>query len=292
MQLTKPNIHTIADLDLSIPQIMGIANVTPDSFSDGGRYTTLKQAISHIEQLIEDGATIIDIGGESTRPHASPVSLTEELERVIPVVKAIRDYPIVISIDTSSPEVMIQAAEHGAKIWNDVRGLKRNNAVATAVKLDLPVVIMHSRGEPQVMDQLTQYDCVVQDVKDELSQRVATLIDNGIKPEHIVLDPGFGFAKTSSQNIKLLNNLWQFQTLNMPLLVGVSRKRFIGEITQCPDPEKRDLGSATAHLLAIQQGASIIRTHNATLTREMLKVWYAIQFETCCKAQHVENQIS
>lgn len=263
-------------LDLSQPQVMGILNVTPDSFSDGGRYQHLSQAIAQAERLIAEGASILDIGGESTRPNAPEVSLDEELQRVLPIVEHLRDYPVILSIDTSQPEVIRQAVALGADLWNDVRALTRPQAVETAVELDIPVVIMHHRGEPSTMNQLAQYDCVVDDVKFELQQLLARAIQAGLKTEHIIIDMGFGFAKNTQHNLLLLNHLHEFSTMGYPMLVGVSRKRFIGDVLNIAQADERVQGSVIAHLLAVQQGASIVRTHDVKATVEALKMWQAV----------------
>lgn len=269
-------------LDLSQPQVMGILNVTPDSFSDGGRYQTLERAIAQAEQMIADGASILDIGGESTRPNAPAVSLEEELARVMPVVQALRDYPVILSIDTSQPEVICQAVDAGADIWNDVRALTRPNALETAVALDIPVILMHHRGTPQTMNDLAQYHDVVTEVKLELQQFLQRAIDAGIKHEHIVLDLGFGFAKNTAQNLCLLHHLTDFMAMGYPLLAGASRKRFIGDVLNINQADGRMIGSVMTHLLSIQQGASIVRVHDVKETVQAIKMWQAIQNAHSC----------
>ena len=263
-------------LDLSSPKIMGILNVTPDSFSDGGQYNHKDKAIAHALAMIEDGADIIDIGGESTRPGASLVEVQEEIERILPVVEALAKEDIIISIDTSQPEVIEAAVACGAHIWNDVRALTRPNALQTAAKLHIPVILMHMRGEPTTMNQLNQYDNIVSDLCDELMQRIDDALSVGIKTENIIIDPGFGFAKNAEQNIELLKNLWQLDSLGYPILSALSRKRFIGEILNEPDAQKRAIGSVTAHLLSIQQGASIVRVHDVKAMSDAIKVWNAV----------------
>lgn len=190
-------------LDLSQPQVMGILNVTPDSFSDGGQHHQKDQAIQHALQMMQDGASIIDIGGESTRPNASVVALEEEIRRVIPVVEALSKYDVIISIDTSQPEVMRAAVQAGAHIWNDVRALTRPQALETAAELNIPVVLMHMRGEPTNMNQLDQYQDVTEEVIYELQQRLDQAIAVGVRKENIIIDPGFGFAKNAQQNFQL-----------------------------------------------------------------------------------------
>lgn len=264
-------------LDLSHPQVMGILNVTPDSFSDGGQHHHKDQAIQHALQMIEDGASIIDIGGESTRPNASPVALEEELRRVIPVVEALSKYDVIMSIDTSQPEVMRAAVQAGAHIWNDVRALTRPQALETAAELNIPVVLMHMRGEPTNMNQLDQYDDVTEEVIQELQQRLDQAIAVGIKPENIIIDPGFGFAKNAQQNFQLLNEFWKLNRMGYPILSGLSRKRFIGEALNGVPAQERAVGSVTGHLLSIQQGASIVRAHDVKATSDAIKVWKMMQ---------------
>ncbi|RZF55644.1 dihydropteroate synthase [Acinetobacter halotolerans] len=264
-------------LDLSQPHIMGILNVTPDSFSDGGQYHHRDQAIKHALQMIEDGATIIDIGGESTRPNASPVAVEEEIRRVIPVVQELSKYDVIISIDTSQPEVIRAAIQAGAHIWNDVRALTRPQALETAAELNIPVVLMHMRGEPTNMNQLDQYNDVTEDVMRELHQRLEQAIAIGIKPQHIILDPGFGFAKNAQQNFQLLHDFWKLNQMGYPILSGLSRKRFIGEALNGVAAQERVVGSVTGHLLSIQQGASIVRAHDVKATSDAVKVWNAMR---------------
>ncbi|MCM1958344.1 dihydropteroate synthase [Acinetobacter modestus] len=264
-------------LDLSQPQIMGILNVTPDSFSDGGQHHQKDQAVQHALQMIEDGANIIDIGGESTRPNASPVALEEELRRVIPVVEVLSNYDVIISIDTSQPEVMRAAVQAGAHIWNDVRALTRPQALETAAELNIPVVLMHMRGEPTNMNQLDQYQDVTEDVIQELQQRLDQAIAIGVKPENIIIDPGFGFAKNAQQNFQLLNEFWKLNRMGYPILSGLSRKRFIGEALNGVPAQERAVGSVIGHLLSIQQGASIVRAHDVKATSDAIKVWNMMQ---------------
>ena len=263
-------------LDLSTPQIMGILNVTPDSFSDGGQFRQTSKAVAHALEMMEQGATIIDIGGESTRPHADAVSVQEELDRVIPVVEQLVDHDVVISIDTSSPEVIREAVAKGAHIWNDVRALKRPNAMQTAADLNIPVILMHMRGEPSTMNDLAVYQDVTVEVMSELQQRIDEAISIGIHKENIIIDPGFGFAKTASHNLKLLNELWKLHELGYPILSALSRKRFIGEVLNGIEATERDIASSTAHLLSIQQGASMVRTHNVKAMSDTIKIWQAM----------------
>ena len=260
-------------LDLSQPQIMGILNVTPDSFSDGGLHQQKDLAIQYALQMIADGATIIDIGGESTRPNASTVELEEEIRRVIPVVDALSKHDVMISIDTSQPEVIRAAVKAGAHIWNDVRALTRPQALETAAELNIPVILMHMRGEPTNMNQLDQYNDVTEDVIKELQQRIDQAMAVGIQQQNIIIDPGFGFAKNAQQNFKLLNAFWKLNQLGYPILSGLSRKRFIGEALNGVPAQERTVGSVMGHLLSIQQGASIVRVHDVKATSDAIKVW-------------------
>ena len=263
-------------LDLSVPHVMGILNVTPDSFSDGGKHNGKAQALAHAQQMISDGATVIDVGGESTRPGASVVEVEEEIRRVVPVVEALAELDVVISIDTSQPEVIQAAVAAGAHIWNDVRALTRPNALETAAELNIPVIIMHMRGEPTTMNGLDQYDNVTLDVMAELSQRVADALKAGVKAENIMIDPGFGFAKNAKQNLKLLNEFHQLNQLGYPILSALSRKRFIGEALGGADAGQRAAGSVAGHLLSIQQGACMVRAHDVKAMSDAIKVWQAM----------------
>lgn len=263
-------------LDLSVPHVMGILNVTPDSFSDGGKHNGKAQAIAHAQQMIADGATVIDVGGESTRPGASVVKVEEEIRRVVPVVEALAELDVVISIDTSQPEVIQAAVAAGANIWNDVRALTRPNALEMAAELNIPVIIMHMRGEPTTMNGLDQYDNVILDVMAELSQRVADALKAGVKAENIMIDPGFGFAKNAKQNLKLLKEFHQLNQLGYPILSALSRKRFIGEALGGADAGQRAVGSVAGHLLSIQQGACMVRAHDVKAMSDAIKVWQAM----------------
>jgi dihydropteroate synthase len=271
-------------LDLSQPHIMGILNVTPDSFSDGGQFNTVDTAITHCQQMLTAGATIIDIGGESTRPNAEAVATTDEIQRVVPVVKTIRQQlgdEVWLSIDTSNPTVMQAAFEAGADIWNDVRALKREGAAAMAATLDIPVMLMHMRGEPTTMNNLAQYDNVINEVSKELKARVDEVIRFGVKSDKIIIDPGFGFAKNYEHHCELLTQLDSLQALHLPIMFGISRKRFLAEVltnsgvkavaeTQAVD---RDTVGTAAGIFALQQGASIIRTHNVAMMQQAVTLW-------------------
>ena len=264
-------------LDLSQPHVMGILNVTPDSFSDGGLHNSKQQAIEHALQMIADGATVIDIGGESTRPGAAVVTVEEELTRVIPVVEVLAKENVILSIDTSQPEVMRQAVKAGAHIWNDVRALTRPNALETAAELNIPVILMHMRGEPTTMNQLADYRDVTTEVIAELKQKIDLAIQVGVTPENIMIDPGFGFAKNAAHNLQLLNELWQLHELGYPILSALSRKRFIGAVVGEADAKARAVGSVVGHLLSIQQGACMVRAHDVKATVDAIRVWQAMQ---------------
>ena len=274
-------------LDLSQPHVMGILNVTPDSFSDGGQFTAIDSAITHAKDMISAGATIIDIGGESTRPNAAAVSTEEEVQRVVPVVKAIRQQlgdigkDIWLSIDTSNPIIMQAAFEAGADIWNDVRALKRKGAAEMAAKLDVPVMLMHMRGEPTTMNNLAQYDDVTKEVSTELTARIVEVTSLGVKREKIIIDPGFGFAKNYEHHCALLSQLERLQMLGLPMMFGISRKRFLAEVLSRSGVEalantqalERDAVATAAGILALQQGASIIRTHNVAMMQQAVTLW-------------------
>lgn len=260
-------------LDLSQPHVMGILNVTPDSFSDGGKHNAKDQAIAYALQMMADGASVIDVGGESTRPGAAVVEVEEEIRRVVPVIEELAKHDVIISIDTSQPEVIKAAVQAGAHIWNDVRALTRPNALATAAELNIPVIIMHMRGEPTTMNNLDQYDDVTIDVIKELQQRVDDAIQAGVKPENIVIDPGFGFAKNAQQNLKLLNEFYKLNDMGYPILSALSRKRFIGEALGGADAGQRTVGSVAAHLISIQQGACMVRAHDVKAMSDAIKVW-------------------
>ena len=274
-------------LDLSQPHVMGILNVTPDSFSDGGQFTAIDSAITHAKDMISAGATIIDIGGESTRPNAAAVSTEEEVQRVVPVVKAIRQQlgdigkDIWLSIDTSNPIIMQAAFEAGADIWNDVRALKREGAAEMAAKLDVPVMLMHMRGEPTTMNNLAQYDDVIKEVSTELTARIVEVTSLGVKREKINIDPGFGFAKNYEHHCALLSELQGLQDLGLPMMFGISRKRFLAEVLSKSGVEalantqalERDAVGTAAGIFALQQGASIIRTHNVAMMQQAVTLW-------------------
>lgn len=260
-------------LDLSAPVVMGILNTTPDSFSDGGRFRHLDSALQHAEQMFRDGAAIIDVGGESTRPGAADVSATEELERVIPVVEAIvARLDVAVSVDTSAPEVMTAAAAAGAHLINDVRSLEREGALAAAVATGLPVCLMHRQGEPRSMQNNPVYGDVVREVVDWLQARVAVCEAAGIPRSMLMIDPGFGFGKTREHNYQLLNALEHLNGLGLPVLAGLSRKRMIAEVTGVAQADQRVIGSVAGAVICAMKGASIIRVHDVRETAEALRV--------------------
>lgn len=261
-------------LDLSTAHVMGILNVTPDSFSDGGQFNQLDKAIAHAESMVADGATILDVGGESTRPGAASVSFTEELERVVPVVERIATrLDVAISVDTSTAEVIRESAKAGAHLINDVRALRREGALKAATETGLPVCLMHMQGEPDTMQKNPRYDDVIQDVRNFLKERIEAAQAAGIASEQILLDPGFGFGKTRIHNYTLLNRLEQITALGYPLLTGLSRKRMIADVLNASDDAtERDDASAAAATVCAMKGARIIRAHNVKKTWEALQV--------------------
>lgn len=264
-------------LVLDRPRVMGIINVTPDSFSDGGALDTLEAAVAHGLRLVEEGADLLDIGGESTRPGAEEVPLEEELRRVIPLIERLsRETSLPISVDTSKPEVMRAAVAAGAGMINDVQALRREGALDAAAQLGVPVVLMHMLGEPRSMQDEPQYDDVVAQVHRFLADRIFSAEMAGIAKKHIVVDVGFGFGKTSAHNLALLAQLERFCDLGVPVLAGISRKRTIGEITGRADPRERVHGSVAAHLIAAQNGAKLLRVHDVAATVDALKVLHAV----------------
>lgn len=259
-------------LDLSQRHVMGVLNVTPDSFFDGGMHQSTDSALRRAETMINEGATIIDVGGESTRPGARDVSADEELERVIPVIERIaRNFPVVISIDTSKPVVMGEAVRHGATLINDVWALRLEGALAVAASLEVPVCLMHMQGTPRDMQRTPSYTDVVEEVKAFLSDRVSTAVAAGLNKERVIIDPGFGFGKNLAHNAALFHALEEFVALGLPLLVGVSRKSMIGTITG-RNVEHRLAGSVAAATLAWRAGARIIRAHDVAGTVDALRV--------------------
>ena len=265
------------ELVLDRPRVMGIVNVTPDSFSDGVAHDTADAAFAHALRLLEEGADILDIGGESTRPGADEVPLEEELRRVVPLIERLsRETSAPISVDTSKPEVMRAAVGAGAGMLNDVYGLRRDGALDTAAALGMPVVLMHMLGEPRSMQQAPRYDDVVGEVHRFLAERIFAAEMAGIAKKRIVIDPGFGFGKDTTHNLALLAQLERFGDLGVPVLAGLSRKRTIGELTGRDIPRERVHGSVAAHLIAAQRGARLLRVHDVAATVDALKVWNAV----------------
>lgn len=259
-------------LDLSHPQIMGIVNVTPDSFSDGGRFYHVDDAVSQALTMLEQGASIIDIGGESTRPNAPQVTTEQELERVIPVIEELRKQSdCAISIDTSKPQVMQAAAQAGADIINDVRALQTQGALEMAAKLALPVCLMHMQGQPSTMQNAPHYENLIAEINTFFQQRITACKQAGIKTENIILDVGFGFGKTLSHNYQLLAEFEQFCQQGYPVLAGLSRKSMFGKLLNKP-PEQCVAASLAGALLCAQKGAAIIRVHDVAPTHDVLKV--------------------
>ena len=258
--------------------IMGILNVTPDSFSDGGEFNQLEIAVQQALFMEQNGAGIIDIGGQSTRPGAAQISLETELARVIPVIKAIRQQSkITISIDTTVAEVAKQAVIAGANIINDISGATFDKKMlATTAQLEVPIILMHIRGTPQTMQSLTNYQDLIQEIKTFLQQQVTKALDLGIQSHNLILDPGIGFAKDAQQNIQLIQQLGEFRKLNLPLLIGVSRKSFIGKIINQDNPKDRVWGTAAANTGAIAMGADIIRVHDVPQMYDVARVADAI----------------
>jgi len=257
-------------LDLSKPQVMGILNVTPDSFSDGGRFTKPEKALRQAEIMILEGASIIDVGGESTRPGADAVPAEKELDRVVPIIEALnKRFDVVISVDTNKAQVMDAAVTAGAGLINDVNGLRNEGAVDTVAKLNVPVCLMHMQGNPGTMQQNPHYSNVVQEVCEFLIQRVAACVEAGMKRENIMIDPGFGFGKTLEHNCELFAKLTQLQALSLPILIGVSRKSMFGAMFD-RDVEQRVVPSVVSAILAVQKGASILRVHDVKDTVDAL----------------------
>jgi dihydropteroate synthase len=264
-------------LRLDRPRVLGIVNVTPDSFSDGGAHDTAEAAVAHGLKLAEEGADALDVGGESTRPGAHEVSVEEELRRIVPVIERLaRETALPISVDTSKPEVMRAAVAAGAGMINDVYALRREGALDTAAELGVPVVLMHMLGEPRSMQDAPEYDDVVGDVHRFLAERIFAAEMAGIPKKRIVVDPGFGFGKTREHNLALLAQLERFTELGVPVLAGLSRKRTIGDLTGRTTPAERVHGSVAAALIATQRGAMLLRVHDVAATVDALKVWSAV----------------
>lgn len=259
-------------LDLSHPHVMGILNVTPDSFSDGGQHNSLIEALKHANAMINAGATIIDVGGESTRPGAAEVSTDEELSRVIPVVEALAQrFEVWVSVDTSKAEVIRESAKVGAHLINDIRSLQEPGALAAAAETGLPVCLMHMQGEPKTMQQAPQYEDVFADVNRFFIEHIARCEAAGIAKDKLLLDPGFGFGKNLTHNYQLLARLAEFHRYGMPLLVGMSRKSMVGQLLNV-GPDQRLSGSLACAVIAAMQGAHILRVHDVKETVEAMRV--------------------
>jgi len=263
-------------LSLRAPVVMGILNVTPDSFSDGGRYTRLDAALRHAEQMLAEGAVIIDVGAESTRPGAREIGVAEEMDRLLPIVEAIAQrLDVIISIDTSSPEAMTAAAAAGAGLINDVRALRRPGALAAAAASGLPVCLMHMQGEPTDMQRAPRYGQVIDDVCGFLSERIQACEAAGIARSRLICDPGFGFGKSLQHNLQLLHHFDALRQLELPLLVGVSRKSMLGQVLDGAPVNERQSAGLAAMLLAVERGARIVRSHDVRPTVDALALWIA-----------------
>jgi dihydropteroate synthase len=277
----------VRQIDLSTPVCMGIVNVTPDSFSDGSQFSKNKspsqfdvdvaKVLQTVASMVAEGAQFIDVGGESTRPGASPVSVAQELGRVIPVIEAVRkNFDICISVDTSSPEVMQAAIGAGAELVNDVRALTRENSIATVAATNAGVCLMHMQGKPVSMQEKTVYGNLLDEVFEFLEVRVKACVDGGIERSRLLVDPGFGFGKSVEHNFQLLKNLTKFSSLGLPVLVGISRKSMIGGVTNRP-VDQRLPGSIAATMVALSGGAQIVRTHDVAATMDAIRVHCALQ---------------
>ncbi|TLY50238.1 MAG: dihydropteroate synthase [Gammaproteobacteria bacterium] len=263
-------------LALDKPRIAGIVNVTPDSFSDGGKFLDAQRAIEHGLRLVEEGADLLDIGGESTRPGAESISAADEIARVVPVIEALaKQASIPIAIDTSKAEVMRAAVAAGAGLINDVRALRENGALDAAAELKVPVCLMHMQGEPRTMQSEPHYLEVVEEVKRFLTDRIFACELSGIDKKRIMVDPGFGFGKTLEHNLALLRGLDQIVAIGVPVLAGLSRKAMIGALTG-REVGDRAAGSVAAALIAVQKGAAIVRVHDVAITRDALAVWHGV----------------
>jgi dihydropteroate synthase len=263
-------------LDLARPLIMGVVNVTPDSFSDGGLFAEASLAIEHAHRLVEQGADILDLGGESTRPGAAAVSAQEEIDRVLPVLDALRELPVPVSVDTRKPQVMRQALAHGAAMINDVQALQAPGALDAVRGTDCGVCLMHMQGDPRTMQTAPHYADVVHEVAQFLAERARVCEQAGVARERIAIDPGFGFGKTAQHNLQLLHALADLTRLGLPVVAGLSRKSTLGQITG-RGPRERLAASVAAALIAVQRGAAIVRVHDVADTRDALLVLSAVQ---------------
>ncbi len=259
------------------PLVCGILNVTPDSFSDGGRFAGSAAAVEHGCVLADEGAVLIDVCGESTRPGSRPPSLAEELDRVVPVVEAlVRRIPVPLSVDTSRPDVMRAAVAAGASMINDVRALRSPGALEAAAESRVPVCLMHMQRTPETMQRDPRYRDVVSEVRSFLAERTRACLEAGIRPDHLVLDPGFGFGKTPSHDLALLASLGRLSTLGLPIMVGLSRKSVLGQLTGRPVGDRLP-GSLAAAVIAAQRGAAVLRVHDVAATRDVLAVLEAVE---------------
>ncbi|GLQ29691.1 dihydropteroate synthase [Litoribrevibacter albus] len=264
------------EIDFSRPHVMGVLNVTPDSFSDGGQFNSLDSALFRAEEMVSSGATFIDIGGESTRPGAAVVTLQEEMDRVLPVVEKLSgNISAVISVDSSSPELLAEAASLGMGLINDVRALQKEGALSVAAESGLPICLMHMQGSPQTMQENPTYHDALSEIKVFFEERIAACVASGINKDNLILDPGFGFGKTLTHNLMLLKQLKQFESLKLPLLVGLSRKSMLGQITG-KEVGERMAASVSAAVLSAMNGANIIRVHDVAETVDALKVVQAV----------------
>ncbi len=264
------------ELDLDRPRVMGILNVTPDSFSDAARFLDRDAAVAHARQLMDEGADILDIGGESTRPGATPVDARTELARVLPIVEALREFAIPLSVDTSKAEVMREVLDAGADMINDVYALRQPGALAAVARSNCGVCIMHMRGEPRTMQAAPRYTNLVAEVRAFLDERVGVALGAGVEAARIVTDPGFGFGKTKRQDFSLLRDLSRTRVRGLPLLAGVSRKSMIGYATGRP-VQDRLAGSIAGVLAGVARGARIVRVHDVAATVDALRVWRAVE---------------
>lgn len=255
---------------------MGVLNVTPDSFSDGGRYASTESAVAHARTLIAEGVDILDIGGESTRPGAEAVTLDEERRRVLPVIEALTEIGVPISVDTRKPMLMREAIAAGASLVNDVSALEEPDALEAVAQTPAAVCLMHKQGDPRTMQQSPHYDDVVQEVRDYLAGRIEAALAAGIARERIVIDPGFGFGKTQEHNLELARHLAQLTTLGVPVLAGLSRKAMLGRITG-REAHERVHASVAAALYVVEQGVAIVRVHDVMATCDALAVWSALR---------------
>ncbi|SEA89184.1 Dihydropteroate synthase [Thiothrix caldifontis] len=258
-------------------QVMGILNVTPDSFSDGGLFHGIDTALRHVEQMLQEGVDIIDVGGESTRPGAASVPIQVELDRVIPIIEAIRSrFAVPLSVDTSKPEVMLAAVAAGVSLINDVCALQQSGALEACAKLTVPVCLMHMQGQPRTMQQAPYYQDVIGDVRQFFQERIAVCELAGIDRKRLIVDPGFGFGKTLMHNVSLLRDLGEFSALGLPILVGLSRKTMIGNLLNNRPVHERVYGSVAAAVIAAMHGANIVRVHDVGATVDAIKLVNAV----------------